>query len=285
MKLSVVIPTLNEQAHLGACLDAILSGTRPPDEIIVADGGSVDRTVQIAQAHGAKVVHNAQVNAAAGRNVGWRAAQGEMIAFTDGDCIPEPGWLAGLESAMEANSADGVGGRILPAAPANDIEAFWNHLQLEVIMEFGPEPLEILGRDFRHSFITANCAYRKAFLDRLGGFDVWFANNGEDIDFFWRSIAAGGRLFYTPDAVVHFHGVTDLRGVRKKSMRNGVASSKLQKVYGGRVNYDWNIYKIFFRSLAGAVRGEKWASLTAVETFWHLLGKYKGSFQTGIINI
>lgn len=285
MNISVVIPTLNEQEHLGSCLDAILSGTRVPEEIIVADGGSSDCTVQIALEYGAKVVNNWQVNAAAGRNAGWRAAQGEVIAFTDGDCIPELGWLAGIESAMIAHDADGVGGRILPAEPANDIEAFWNHLQLEVVMEFGSEPFEILERNFRHSFITANCAYRKAFLERLGGFDVWFANNGEDIDLFWRAILAKGNLYYTPEATVRFHGVTDLRGVRKKSMRNGISSSKLQKVYGGRINYDWSIYKIFFFSLLGTFRCEEWAYLTAVETFWHLVGKYIGSFQTGIINL
>ena len=87
MKISVVIPVYNEEKHITQCIDALIHNTRRPDEILLADGGSSDRTLMLASKFSeVTILDNPRKTAAAGRNVGIRHAKGDIIAFTDGDC-------------------------------------------------------------------------------------------------------------------------------------------------------------------------------------------------------
>lgn len=285
MKLSVVIPVYNEEKYIRDCLLSIMKGVRTPDELIVVDGGSTDRTVAIARELGAKVLSNPYRNAAAGRNIGIKAATGRVVAFTDGDCHVDSNWLYAIEEIFRGKKVDVVGGRILPAEALNDIEEYWLNLQLNIIMQFGDSPLIITERNLRNSFITANCAYRRSFLHKMHGFSRWFANNGEDVDLQWRSMEKGARLYYTPDAIVYYHGVTNMSELRRKSFRNGISSSKLQKKYGGKINYDPMIYRAWADALKGTLLGQKWGRYNLAETTWHLLGKYYGSIKVHVINV
>jgi len=100
--LSIIIPTLNAERVLTDCLESIFSQTYPHDclEILIADGGSTDRTVEIASAYAARgtlliqVLHNRLQTAEAGKAVGAQKARGEIVAFIDSDNIlPDPDWL------------------------------------------------------------------------------------------------------------------------------------------------------------------------------------------------
>ncbi len=93
-RLSVIIPTLNEVYTLPGLLDALRAQTRPPDEIIVADAGSVDGTAEIARARGATVVPDGRNGPGPGRNTGARAATGDLLVFLDADVLPQPDFLA-----------------------------------------------------------------------------------------------------------------------------------------------------------------------------------------------
>jgi glycosyltransferase involved in cell wall biosynthesis len=90
--LSVIIPTLNEGKYLPGLLEALNQQTCRPDEIIVADAGSRDDTVEQARAHGARVVPGGMP--AAGRNAGARAATGTLLQFFDADVMPDPDYIA-----------------------------------------------------------------------------------------------------------------------------------------------------------------------------------------------
>jgi glycosyltransferase involved in cell wall biosynthesis len=81
LHLSIIIPTLNEIAYLPHLLDALAMQNRLPDEIIVADAGSKDNTVELAQSRCVHVVHGGMP--AVGRNVGARAAKGGLLSFFD----------------------------------------------------------------------------------------------------------------------------------------------------------------------------------------------------------
>ncbi len=91
MKVSVIIPTLNESAYLPKLLQALQEQTCPPDEVIIADAGSKDNTISLALEWGAKVVPGGMP--AAGRNAGARHAQGEILLFLDADVVPGPFFL------------------------------------------------------------------------------------------------------------------------------------------------------------------------------------------------
>ena len=285
MKVSVVIPVYNEEARIRECLNSLFRNTEQPFEVILADGGSEDRTVEIAREFpGVRVLANPSRTAAAGRNVGIKHARGDVIAFTDGDCIADSGWIAAIRRCFEERPGlDGVRGKITSAPGVNKYERYWNRLAWELLMQFGDEPHEIRERNLADALVTANCAYRRRTLVRLKGFSRWFGNNAEDVDLTWRALDAGAVLTYDPRIVIQAHGVTSREGIAKKSFRNGVSSSKLQKRYGGKINYDVNIYKMLGSNLR-AVFSREDASLNVLELFFHLLGKYWGSLKYKVIN-
>lgn len=122
---------------------------------------------------------------AAARNYGWHCAAGEVIAFTDDDCIPQPDWLRqGLE-AIESG-ADGVSGQVI--VPLND----------------HPTDYELNARGLERSdFVTASCFYRKEVLEAAGGFDERFTLAWrEDTDLYFSLKELGCNLVRIPSAVV-----------------------------------------------------------------------------------
>lgn len=102
--LSVVIPVLNEANYIAKLLTALNEQTRQPDEIIVADAGSTDGTVEIAKQHGAKVVDGGLP--AAGRNLGAKAATSNLILFLDADVLPTPHFIETLVSEFYRKNLD-----------------------------------------------------------------------------------------------------------------------------------------------------------------------------------
>ena len=197
MLVSIVIPAFNAEATLGECLEACRSQTYPDTELIVVDDGSADGTGRIAQEHGARCIRQPQAGPAAARNTGYRAASGEIVAFTDSDCVPEPDWIARLLDRFEEGVA-GVGGTY---GIANRDSLLARMIQEEIRMRharFGDEV------DFLGSF---NVAYRKQALEEAAGFDEDFSSaSAEDNDLAYRLLDAGWRLRFAPDAVVlHYH--------------------------------------------------------------------------------
>lgn len=104
VRLTVVIPTLNEAHYLPCLLAALTSQTRPPDEVIVADAGSTDGTPDIARQQGAAVVPGGMP--AVGRNAGARAAQGDLLLFLDADVLPACDFIERLLAEFEQRESD-----------------------------------------------------------------------------------------------------------------------------------------------------------------------------------
>lgn len=286
MKITVIIPVYNEEKGIEKCLKSIINNTRSPDEIIVANGMSEDKTRElISQFSQVKLLSNTKRTAASGRNLAISAASGDIIVFTDGDCYADSKWIENIEKAFEYYNLDALGGKVVAAKAENKFEEFWNHLAWNVLMSFGDVSYKVVDRTMNDAFVTANCAYRKDLLNKLNGFDEWFGNNAEDVDLSWRALSLGANMRYIPEAVIYAHGVTTLKGIKNKSFRNGVSSSKLQKRYGSRINYDWNIYRLWWKQIPGCIKNDFNSKLLFNELSWHLLGKYYGSIKYHVINI
>lgn len=285
--ISVVMPVYNEEANIIDTLDAIYSNTVLPDEVIMADGGSTDRTVQLVKEKFPQViiVDNQMKHAASGRNVGIKHAKGDIIAFTDGDCIVAEDWIENISEAFKNNDIDGLGGKVLIAPPVNHIEEYWGNLAWNLIMSFGDTPYVVEQCTLNDAFVTANCAYKRDLLIKLNGFSNWFANNAEDVDLCWRAIKSGAKLMYIPGIRIYARNVTTKKGIAKKSFRNGYSSSKLQKKYGSKVNFDPNIYRMLGHNIVGLFKHEKDADLNVLELMCHLAGKYYGSIKVHVINV
>ena len=96
IKISVIIPAYNEENYISACLDSLMAQTNAPVyEVIVADNGSQDKTVQIAKKYAnVRIVHARHRGVAHARQAGLDAALGEIIVSTDADCTFRNDWLA-----------------------------------------------------------------------------------------------------------------------------------------------------------------------------------------------
>jgi glycosyltransferase involved in cell wall biosynthesis len=201
--ISVVVPTRDRAGRLEALLDALGRQTLQADrfEVVVVDDLSSDSTPAVLAGAGERVhaVRGRGAGPAAARNDGWRQARGEIVAFTDDDCEPDPGWLEALLAAL------GDGENAFAQGPTRPIERE-RHL-LEGFAR--TKEIEALGPWFQ----TCNMAYPRSLLERLGGFDESFRRPfGEDADLAWRAIEAGAEPRFASDAVVH-HAVERWRGV------------------------------------------------------------------------
>ena len=191
VRVSVVIPARDAEAMIGRTVAAACAQKiREPFEVIVVDDGSADATGPRAESAGARVVRNElALGPADARNAGVAAARGELIAFTDADCVPAPGWLAAGVAAMDG--ADLVQGRVEP----------------EPGVHVGPFDHVITVAEESGLYETANLFVRREWFDRVGGFKPFIdparGHFGEDLVFGWAVRRAGGRSTFADAALVH----------------------------------------------------------------------------------
>lgn len=100
MTISIIIPAYNEEGYLPKTLESIKLLEREPNEVIVVDGGSTDKTSEIAKNHGAKVVLVPHRGIGFARQQGLEIASGDIVAFTDADTIVPPDWLSKIEQTL-----------------------------------------------------------------------------------------------------------------------------------------------------------------------------------------
>ena len=119
--ISVIIPVKNQAALLSLCLDSLRQLDYPKEkiEIIVVDGLSTDDTRDVAQRYKTKLVTNEKQVVVSGRNRGFEESKGELIAFTDADCIFDPAWLKNSIKYFDKDKVGGVGGLSLQPQDSN----------------------------------------------------------------------------------------------------------------------------------------------------------------------
>ena len=110
MTISVIIPAYNEEKYLPRTLESLKSLDRKPDEIVVVDGGSTDKTASIAREHGATVITVAHRGIGFARDKGLMKATGDIVAYTDADTVVPHDWLTKIEATLSQGAAVGVSG-------------------------------------------------------------------------------------------------------------------------------------------------------------------------------
>jgi glycosyltransferase involved in cell wall biosynthesis len=225
-RVSVIVPVLNEARRITACLDALAAQEgAPPFEVIVVDNGSRDGTPDLVRNHsiGGRLEHEPARGPYAARNTGIAAARGEIVAFTDADCVPEPRWVAEGVATIDAG-ADLAGGRIIQMASASP--SVWERYDRATYLD---QDLYIRVEKFA---ATANLLVRAKVFADLGGFVPRLTASG-DQELCQRAIRAGYRLAYAPDARVLHHPRATLRDTWALHRKLGMGFSELAR-YGIR---------------------------------------------------
>lgn len=198
-KVSVVVCSYNGGATLRECLDSLMRLDYPDYEVILVDDGSTDHTPEIAKDF-PQVVCIRQENRglSVARNVGAFQATGEIVAYTDSDCVADEHWLRYLVQAMRDQNVEAIGGpNITP--PSDGIVA-------RCIAASPGNPSHVMLDDHYAEHVPGcNLAIRRDVLLELGGFDAQFRQAGDDVDICWRLLDAGMRIGYAASAMVWHH--------------------------------------------------------------------------------
>ncbi len=231
MTLSVVIPHLNDPAALARCLAALADGTRQADEIVVVDNGSAQLPEAVCAAYPAvRLLVERTPGPGPARNTGAAACSGDVLAFTDADCLPAPGWLAAVEKAFADPNLCIAGGdvRVGVVNPArlDMIEAYESVFGYQV---------ERYIRDMGFT-ITCNLAMRPAVLSAVGPFGGLAI--AEDRDWGQRATAMGYRIHYVPQMVVFHPARHDFGQLARKWDRHiGHDFAEARDKPGGRLRF------------------------------------------------
>lgn len=197
MKLSFIIPALNEQKNIRNCVASIISQLEEGDEVIVVDNGSRDKTVEIAKKNGARVVRESKKGISNARNRGAREARGDILCFIDADGIVTPNWSRYVRKSLIPGVQAVVGMNVFEHK--NKIKMIWYN-SYTVVAHVSILLQEIF---LRRTFLTGNnIAIRKSVFSKLGGFepivgeDYWLSRK------FWKLPNSSG--VFVPRMVVWY---------------------------------------------------------------------------------
>lgn len=208
LSVTVAIATLDRPALLSRCLDAVLAGSVLPGEIVVVDQSSDDRTRSAITRHrapAAPIVYERQARRglSASRNAALARASGSVVAMTDDDCVPGPGWVGAIAGALAASpELAAITGRVLPLGPERPGLYAVSSRTSGARADFRGKTLPwIIGTG-------GNVALRQTWIERVGPYDERLGagspgRSAEEMDLFYRLLRAGATVRYEPAAVVY----------------------------------------------------------------------------------
>jgi len=205
MRISLVVTVLNEGDSIRRLLDSILAQRRPPDEVIICDGGSADNTLAVLAEYQGRlplaVVERPGANISTGRNAAIKVARYDIITVADAGVRLDPDWLLHLAEPFERGAAEPmVAGFFLPDTDS----AFEVAMGATVL----PELRDVNPAAFMPS--SRSVAFRREAWETVGGYPEWI-DVCEDLIFDFQLAACFGRFVFAPQAVAYFRPRSTLR--------------------------------------------------------------------------
>jgi glycosyltransferase involved in cell wall biosynthesis len=218
-RVSVVVTVKNEEENIAALLDSISNLDYSGDiETIIVDGGSSDETTNIICSYPFVKLITAKCNISEGRNIGIENSNGEIIAFTDGDCVVDRNWIKNIVKHFSIDSEIAVVGGPYIAARQNGIVA--NYLAVYQDAFF---PACSGFTTYQH-IAAGNSAFRREIIKKVGGFDP-HGDHFEDDDLNFRVSELGHKLFFAEDVVVYHKYRLTLKQASKVTLERSKAYS------------------------------------------------------------
>lgn len=231
--VSVVVVTYNSEATVAETLSSLASQLYPDDryEVLVVDGGSTDRTEQLADEYGAQfhVVDGGTIGEC--RNHGIDRARGDYVAFTDSDCAVPSTWLRSHVDRIQGTDDErviGVGGPNRPFPDDPPFAKMVGSLQGTIFGSGGsPQSHQIGDVRLVGSVAACNVIYDATIFEEFRYADD--INVGEDAEFHFRLSEAGYRFVFDPAIAVSHHLSADLGSFCKKGRSYGYAMARIQR--------------------------------------------------------
>jgi len=228
--VSVVVPAYNEHETIAGCIEALLAQDYPADrrEIIIVDNNSTDDTADIIQQYPVTLLHERKIQTSyAARNRGIRHARGEIVAFTDADCIPSPGWLTHLVAGFSQPSVVGVTGVMAPVATSGLISEFIA----------SADPVRSRETEGLWYIATSNVAFRRQALLDVGLFKAELTTGG-DVDLGFRMQLDGhGQIVPAPQGLVQHPFANTWEELWERFRRYGYSEILLDALYSDQSFY------------------------------------------------
>lgn len=267
-RVSVVVCSYNGGATLRECLTSLGQLNYPNYEVILVDDGSTDHTPEIIKDF-SNVRSIRQVNRglSVARNVGAQEATGDIVAYTDSDCVADPDWLFYLVTAMLRMDVRAIGGPNLP--PPSDS---WI-AQCVAASPGGPSHV-MLNDQLAEHVPGCNMAFDRNLLLSLGGFDPQFRQAGDDVDICWRFMDAGYQIGFASAAMVWHHRRNTARAYFKQQKGYGRSEAMLAFKHVQRFN------RLGCSRWDGIIYGEGAVGLPVLEPLIYHGRHGSGLFQT-----
>ncbi len=204
MRVSVICTVLNEAEAVGRLLDSLAAQSRPPDEVVIVDGGSTDGTPAVVMNHAQRLPLKLQeargANISRGRNLAVKRATGDVIASTDAGVRLEPDWLARLVAPFDGLAPDALRDGCYAVAGFFQPDP---HSAFELALGATTLPLAAEIKPDRFLPSSRSVAFSRGAWQCSGGYPEWL-DYCEDLLFDFRLIECSGGFAWAPDALVHF---------------------------------------------------------------------------------
>jgi len=224
--ISVIVPVFNGEETIEECIQSLLNLSYPEDRyVIIVDNNSTDNTKKIVEKYPVKLLLETKRGSYAARNTGIRAAKGDILAFTDSDCIVKKDWLIKLLNGFNSEKVGCVAGEIVSCKGSTLVErySYKNNILSQK---------NALNNNFFLPYPqTANVAYKKEVFNLIGLFDDILLSGG-DADIAWRmQLKTNYNLAFIPKAIVWHRHRTTIRGLLKQHIKYGFGYISLYKKY------------------------------------------------------
>lgn len=273
--ITLVMPVLNEERFVRETIQELLAQNYPKSsyEIIVADGGSTDRTREIVREISSRhsqviLIDNPERLPSSGRNVGFRNGRGDLFLVVDGHClIATDKLLSNLAACFERSGADCLGRPqpfVIPEEPT-----FQRAIALARSSPLGHSSNSYIhaNKEGWVSPVSVGCAYRRNVFEKIGYVDESF-DACEDVEFNYRVEKAGFRSFFCPSIAIHYFPRETLYALGRQMMRYGEGRIKFMFKHPETANPDMLLPLLF---LVGLIGGVVFAALSSFFLYLYLV--------------